>query len=118
MPNNEFGTVMAAIFILVWMILGGMYYIHPFLPLLVLTTFWGFTLGLNLGLGGRSRLVILHCTILPVAVGFAGYKLSGWQGGVTGLLLFADMLDFAFMVALVTAITSWKAKSLLMPAAE
>lgn len=114
MQNSEFGTMLAVVLAEVWAILGGFYYVHPFLPLVFLIIFWGFTVGLNLGIGGNRWWVLLQCTILPVALGFAGYKLGGWQGSMIGLLQFANMFYLAFMVAVVTALTSWKAKSALI----
>jgi len=108
MPNNESGTVVGLGFVLLWAILAGLYHINPFLPLVFLTTLWGVTLGLAIGLGGHVKWVLLQCMIFPSLLVYQGYALAGWQGGLIGLLQFANMLDFALMIGLVVWLSSWK----------
>ena len=105
-------------FVFIWVILAGLYHLHPVLPLILLTIFWGLTIGLALGLGGRLWWVVLQCIILPATLVFEGYEVGGWQGSVVGLLQFANMLDFAGAVEIVVALTSAKMKSMLKVSTE
>ncbi len=111
MQNNESSGMLVGVgFVVLWAILAVLYDISPFLPLAFLTILWGVTLGLAIGLGGNVKWVLLQSIILPSLLVYQGYALAGWQGGLIGLLQFANMLDFALMIGFVVWLSSWKIK--------
>lgn len=96
--------------LLLWAFLAVLHYINPVLPVTFLMIFWGVSLGIVIGVGGHIKLVLLHCLIWPLMLGYIGYEHAGWTGTFIALLQFANMLDFALMIGFAVWLSIWKVK--------
>lgn len=110
-PQAEaYGALVGLGLTLFWGVLAGLYYLNPLLPAAFLSVSWGFAVGLLWGAGISARWVWFHTLALPLMLTVAGYQMAAWPGVTAALLQSAHMLDFALLVAILTAAATWKTK--------
>lgn len=97
-------------YLLAGTVFGLLYAVDPLLPPLLYALMWGVLVGVSLGLGVHLRWVALHVLALLLMLGIIGYKAAGGAGALLGIIQFANLLDSALMVAIVTGFIAWKGK--------